>query len=102
MAVLSAVSSSRITSALHGGSTLRAALTHGFTSAFTVFSILCAAAAVVAVVLLAGRRREPEDVHVATVAMSFARCPGAPYYGHLVRVADWGHRRRLAVARPRP
>jgi EmrB/QacA subfamily drug resistance transporter len=102
VAVLSAVSSSRITSGLHGGSTLPAALTHGFTSAFTVSAILCAAAAVVAIVLLPGRRREPEGVHVATVAMSFARCPGAPYYGHLVRVADWGHRMRLAAARSRP
>ena len=57
-------------------------------------AILCAVAAVVAIVLLPGRRREPEDVHVETLAMSFARCPGAPYCGHLARVAAWGRRVR--------
>jgi predicted MFS family arabinose efflux permease len=102
LAVLSAVSTSRITSELHGGSTLPAALTHGFTGAFTVSAILCAVAAVVAIVLLPGRRRDVEDVHVETVAMSFARCPGAPYCGHLARVAAWPHRMRVAVARSRP
>jgi EmrB/QacA subfamily drug resistance transporter len=104
LAVLSAVSTSRSTSALHGGSTLPAAFTHGFTGAFTVSAILCAAAAVVAMVLLPGRgrRRDVEDVHVETLAMSFARCPGAPYCGHLARVAAWGHRMRVAVARSRP
>src|SRR3954467_6083941 len=95
LAVLSAVSTTRITSALHGGSTLPVALTHGFTGAFTVSAILCAVAAVVAMVLLPGRRRDVQDVHVETVAMSFARCPGAPYCGHLARVAAWGHRMRL-------
>ena len=94
LAILSAVSTSRITSALHGGSTLPAALTHGFTGAFTVAAILCAVAAVLAIVLLPGRRRDVEDVNVETVAMSFARCPGAPYCGHLARVAAWGHRMR--------
>jgi EmrB/QacA subfamily drug resistance transporter len=102
LAVLSAVATSRITSGLHGGSALPAALTHGFTGAFTVSAILCAAAAVLAIVLLPGRRRELEDVHVETVAMAFARCPGAPYCGHLARVAAWGQRMRLAVARSRP
>jgi monoterpene epsilon-lactone hydrolase len=102
LAVLSAVSTSRITSALHSRSTLPAALTHGFTGAFTVSAILCAVAAVLAIVLLPGRRREPEDVHITTLALSFARCPGAPYCGHLARVAAWGHRMRGAVARSRP
>jgi EmrB/QacA subfamily drug resistance transporter len=102
LAILSAVSTSRITSALRGGSTQGTALTHGFTGAFTVSAILCAAAAVLALVVLPGRRRELRDVHVETVAMSFARCPGAPYCGHLARVAAWGHRMRVAVARPRP
>src|SRR3954452_3772285 len=97
LAVLAAVSTSRVTGALHSGSTLPAALTHGFTAAFTVSAILCAVAAVVAMVLLPGRHRDVEDVHVQTVAMSFARCPGAPYCGHLARVAAWGHRMRPAV-----
>src|SRR4051794_30296245 len=102
LAVLSAVSTSQTTSALHGGSTVPAALTHGFTAAFTVSAILCAVAAVVAMVLLPGRRRDAEDVRVATAAMSFARCPGAPYCGHLAGVAAWGRRIRAAVAGSRP
>jgi MFS family permease len=102
LAVLSAISTSRITSALDGGSTPAAALTHGFTGAFVVAAILCAAAAVLALVLLPGRRREPQDAHIATIAMSVARGPGAPYCGHLTRLATWGHRVRNTVARPRP
>jgi EmrB/QacA subfamily drug resistance transporter len=92
LAVLSAVSTSRITSALDGGSAVPVALTHGFTSAFTVSAILCAVAAVLAVVLLPGRRRELGVVQVATAAMASARCPGAPYCGHLARLAAWGRR----------
>jgi sugar phosphate permease len=99
LAVLSAISTSRITSAQDDGSTLPAALTHGFTGAFTVSAIVCAFAAVVAIVLLPGRRRDVEDVHVETLAMASSRCPGAPYAGHLAGVAAWGHRMRLAVAR---
>ena len=87
LAVLSAVSTSRITSALDGGSTPPAALVHGFTGAFAVSAILCAAAAVLAVVAAsrapsrgAGRpaSRPPR--------CAFARCPGAPNCGHLARV----------------
>ena len=92
LAVLSAVSTSRTTSALDDGSTLPAALTHGFTEAFTVSAVLCAAAAVMAIVLLPARRREPEDVHAGTAAMASSRCPGAPYGGHLARVATWPRR----------
>ncbi len=50
-------------------------------------AILCAVAAVLAIVLLPGRRREPEDVEAETLAMAFARCPGAPNSGYLARVA---------------
>jgi hypothetical protein len=32
--------------------------------------------------------------------MSFARCPGAPYCGHLTHVVAFGRRVRGAVARP--
>jgi EmrB/QacA subfamily drug resistance transporter len=102
LAVLSAVSTSRITSALERGSTQAAALTHGFTAAFTVSAILCGAAAALALVVLPGRPRELEDVDAENVAMSSARCPGAPHAGHLARVAAWGQRARLAVARSRP
>jgi EmrB/QacA subfamily drug resistance transporter len=102
LAVLSAVSTSRITGALEGGSTQAAALTHGFTGAFTVSAILCGGAAVLALVRLPGHPRELADVDAENIAMSSARCPGAPQAGHLARVAAWGQRARLAVARSRP
>jgi hypothetical protein len=66
-----------------------------------VSAILCAAAAVLALILLPGRPRKADDVHAQTLAMAFARCPGAPYCGHLARIAAWGHRVRVAVAHPR-
>ena len=98
LAILSAgLDQPRITSALHGGSSLPAALTHGFKGAFTVAAVLCAAGAVLALALLPGRPREAEDEHVETVAMSFARCPGAPYCGHLARLAALGRRVRAAA-----
>ena len=65
-------------------------------------AIVCAAAAVLAIVLLPGRRREREDVQAATAAMASSRCPGAPYTGHLARVAAWGHRMRVAATHSRP
>jgi hypothetical protein len=88
-----------VTSALHGGSALPAALTHGFKGAFTVAAVLCALGVLVALALLPGRRREPADAHAATMAMSFIRCPGAPYCGHLARLVALGRRMRGAVTR---
>jgi EmrB/QacA subfamily drug resistance transporter len=99
LAILSSVSTSRVTSALHGGSALPVALTHGFKGAFTVAAVLCAAGAVLAVVLLPRRRREAEDEDVEAISLSFARCPGAPYCGHLARVVTFGRRLRGAFAR---
>ena len=99
LAILSSVSTSRVTSALHGGSALPAALTHGFKGAFTVAAVLCAIGVVLAVVLLPRRRREAEDGHVEVMALSFIRCPSAPYCGHLARVAAFGRRVRGAFAR---
>jgi predicted MFS family arabinose efflux permease len=94
LAILSSVSTSRVTGALHGGSSLPAALTHGFTGAFTVAAVLCAIGVIVALVLLPGRPRKADDEHVEAIAMSFARCPGAPYCGHLARLVALGHRLR--------
>ena len=99
LAILSSVSTSRFTSALHAGDPLPAALTHGFKGAFVVAAILCGLGLVLAVTLLPGRRRKAEDVHVETVALSFARCPGAPYCGRLARVGAFGRRMKAAVAR---
>jgi hypothetical protein len=85
LAILSSVSTSRTTSALQGGATLPSALTHGFKGAFIVAAGLCALGLVVALALLPPRRREAADAPVEAIAMSFARCPGAPYCGHLAR-----------------
>jgi predicted MFS family arabinose efflux permease len=87
LAVLSTVSTTRVTDALHRDASLPAALTHGFRGGFTVAAILCAAAAVVAVTLLPKRRRDQKNSEAEMVALSFARCPGAPGCGHLARVA---------------
>jgi EmrB/QacA subfamily drug resistance transporter len=99
LAILSSVSTSRLTSALHAGSSQPAALTHGFKGAFTVAAGLCAVGVMVALVLLPRRQRAAGDEHVEAIALSFARCPGAPYCGHLARVVAFGRRVRGAVAR---
>jgi EmrB/QacA subfamily drug resistance transporter len=100
LAILSSVATSRTTSALHTGLALPAALTHGFKGAFVVGAVLCAMGAVFTIVLLPGRRREPADADVEVVALSFARCPGAPYCGHLARAVAFGRRVRTSLARP--
>src|SRR3954452_12665629 len=87
LAVLSTVSTTRFADALHGGAALPAALTHGFKGAFTLAAIICAAGAAVALVLLPGRKRDTANEDVEAIALSFARCPGAPYCGHLARLA---------------
>jgi EmrB/QacA subfamily drug resistance transporter len=94
LAILSSVSTSRITSALDSGSPLPVALTHGFKGGFVVAAVLCAIGLVVALLFLPGRRRRVEDEHAETLALSFARCPGAPYCGHLARLAAFGRRIR--------
>ena len=99
LAILSSVSNSRTTSALQGGSSLPVALTHGFKGAFVVAALLCAAGAVLALALQPGGRREPGKEHAEAVAFSFARCPGAPYCGHLARLAAFGRRMRAAATR---
>jgi EmrB/QacA subfamily drug resistance transporter len=99
LAILSSIATSRTTSALHTGLALPAALTHGFKGAFIVGAALCATGAVFTTVLLPGRRREPADEHVEILALSFARCPGAPYCGYLVRAVAFGRRARIRLAR---
>ena len=99
LAILSSVSTSRTTSALDSGSALPVALTHGFKGAFTVAALLCAIGVVLAITLLPGRRREAEDEQVEAMTISFIRCPGAPYCGHLTRVVALGRRMRGALPR---
>jgi MFS family permease len=98
LAILSTVSTTRVTNALHGGAALPVALTHGFKGAFTVAGLLCAAGAVLALVLLPRRKRAAENEEVQTIALSFARCPGAPYCGHLARAVALARRMRHAAA----
>jgi len=92
------VSTSRFTSALDSGSPLPVALTYGFKGAFVVAAVLYSIGLVVALVFLPPRRRRAADEHVETVALSFALCPGAPYCGHLARVAATGRKTRSATA----
>ena len=94
LAILSSVSTSRITSALDSGLPLPAALTHGFKGAFAVAAVLCSISLVVALVFLPGRRRRAEDEQVETIALSSIRCPGAPHCGHLARLVAVGRRIR--------
>jgi hypothetical protein len=99
LAILSSISTTRVTSALHGGLSQGLALTHGFKGGFMVAAALCAVGVGVALVLLPRRTRATGDRHIAALAMSFARCPGAPYCGHLTRVVALGRRLRGAGGR---
>jgi hypothetical protein len=99
LAILSSISTSRLTSSLRAGEGLPAALTHGFLGAFVAAAILCGIGLALTLTLLPGRKREAADVHAETLAISFARCPGAPYCGHLARVVALGRRMKAAVAR---
>jgi MFS family permease len=84
LAILSTVSTTRTTSALDAGSPLSIALTHGFKGAFLVAAAFCALGGVLALALLPSRRRRTGDEDAETQALSSARCPGAPSFGHLV------------------
>jgi hypothetical protein len=75
VAILTSVSASRVTNALHGGSAVPAALTHGFTAAFTVAGALCAVGAGVTLALLPRRQRDTGNGQHETIAMAAARCP---------------------------
>jgi len=99
LAILSAVAMSLTTSAQRTGMAMPAALTYGFKGAFVASAVLCAVGAVFAIALLPGRRHEPADEHVHAVALSFARCPGAPHCGHNAGVAAFGRRLRDSLAR---
>jgi len=99
LAILSSIATSRTTSALHTGSALPAALTHGFKDAFIVGAGLCASGAVFTIALLPGRRRESAAEDVETVALAFTRYPGARYCGHLARTVAFGRRVRTSLAR---
>ncbi|HWY90988.1 MAG TPA: MFS transporter, partial [Solirubrobacteraceae bacterium] len=90
LAILSTVSTTRVTNALHGGAALPVALTHGFKGGFIVAAIICASGAALAVALLPGRRRtvatHVENEQVEAIALSSECCPGAPGYGHVARL----------------
>ena len=98
LAILATISTSGVNAALHGGAALPDALTQGFKGAFTLGGLLCGAGAVLALVLLPRRERAVGNEQVETVAMSSARRPGAPYFGHLARVAAFARRGRAAAA----
>jgi hypothetical protein len=86
--VLTAVSTSRVSSAAQSGSSVREALTHGFKGAFAVSAGLCIIAIVVAILLLPRRERRPEDAGLEARAMSVAGCPA--HSGHRARLVALG------------
>src|SRR6059058_597192 len=94
LAILSSVSTTRTGNALHAGLSLPAALTHGFKGAFVVAAALCTVGIGVAVALLPRRPREARAAPTEAMALSFARCPGAPHSGYLARLAALGRRIR--------
>jgi EmrB/QacA subfamily drug resistance transporter len=94
LAILSSVSTTRTGNALHAGLSLPAALTHGFKGAFVVAAALCTVGIGVAVALLPRRPREARAAAAEAMALSFARCPGAPHSGYLARLAALGRRMR--------
>ena len=98
LAILSTVSTTRVTDALRAGAALPDALTHGFKGGFTVAGILCAAGAALALTLLPRRKRDVENEQSEVIALSFARCPGAPYCGYLARLVALGRRIRARPA----
>jgi predicted MFS family arabinose efflux permease len=100
LAILTTVSTTRTTNALHAGLPLSVALTHGFKGAFIVAAALCALGAVLALTLLPARPRRAEDEQTETLALSFARCPGAPSCGHLVARLRATLASRLEAPRP--
>jgi hypothetical protein len=87
------------TNALHAGSALHAALTHGFTGVFVVSAILIAVGGVVAIVRLPGRGHKRPHEHVEALALSFGRFPGAPHLGHHARLVALRRRLRGSLAR---
>jgi EmrB/QacA subfamily drug resistance transporter len=99
VAILSSVSTTRVTSALHGGSPLQVALTHGFKGAFAGAVAFCAVGVVVAIALLPRRPRDRADAQVEAIALSFTSCPGAPSCGHLARLVALARRVRAGAAR---
>jgi EmrB/QacA subfamily drug resistance transporter len=99
LAILSTVSTTRVGNALAAGSALPVALTHGFKGAFIAAAALCALGLVVALALLPSPAHKSANER-STLALAFARCPGAPYCGSLARLAAAGRRARAALSRP--
>jgi MFS family permease len=99
LAILSTVATHLTTSALHAGVAQPAALTHGFKGAFVVSGLLCGVGLAFVIALMPRRRHERPHEHVEAVALSFARFPGAPHWGHHARVVALGRRVRDGLAR---
>jgi hypothetical protein len=85
------LATSRVTTALHAGSPLPVALTHGFAGAFAAAGILCGVGVALALVLLPRSRRNAGAAEAAAVSSS--RCPGSPNCGHLARATAVGRER---------
>ena len=96
LAILTAVSTPRTDDALHGGSSLPAALTHGFKGGFGIAAGMCGLALVFALAFLPGRTRQAADAEAQLAALSSSRSPCAPNCGYLARIAAAARRLRHA------
>jgi hypothetical protein len=75
LAILTTISTTRMTSALHHGAVLPVALTDGFMGAFTAAGIRCAAGAALTLLLLPRKNERPRNEQAVTMALSLPAAP---------------------------
>jgi MFS family permease len=98
LAILSTVSTTRVTNALHAGAALPVALTHGFKGAFTVAGLLCASGAFLALVLLPRREGTVENEAGRDDRPLVCPLPRRALCGYLSRAVALARRMRKAPA----
>jgi EmrB/QacA subfamily drug resistance transporter len=101
LAILTSVSTPRTNDALDAGSSLRAALTHGFKGGFVAAACMCLLGLIVALAFLPGRARTTEATEAELSALASSCCPAAPQGGYLARAAA-AARRLTRVGRAHP
>jgi EmrB/QacA subfamily drug resistance transporter len=94
LAILTSVSTPRTNDALDGGSSVGAALTHGFKGGFVAAACMCLLGLIVALAFLPGRTQRTADREAELTALSSSRSPCAPNCGYLARVAAAARRLR--------
>ncbi|MDQ1696715.1 MAG: hypothetical protein QOJ03_2068 [Frankiaceae bacterium] len=94
LAILTSVSTPRTNDALDGGSSVGAALTHGFKGGFVAAACMCLLGLIVALAFLPGRTQRTADREAELTALSSSRSPCAPNCGYLARVVSAARRLR--------